>query len=76
MPNWHYNAAPDADARLLQAGYWASQWATAQGKVSDIQSSLSAISKLGDFLRYSFFDVLYRQVCVYSLQHNLSLNVT
>ncbi|KAL1501876.1 hypothetical protein ABEB36_007119 [Hypothenemus hampei] len=61
VPNWHYNAAPDADARIIQAAYWASQWAAKQNKVGDIQSTLSKVAKLGDFLRYSFYDVLYRQ---------------
>ena len=31
---WKYTNAPDADARAVQAAYWALPWATAQGKAS------------------------------------------
>ncbi|CAH1128174.1 unnamed protein product [Ceutorhynchus assimilis] len=62
IPNWHYSVAPDADARVIQAAYWASQWATRNGQISTIQNTLAKVSKLGDYLRYSFYDVLYRTV--------------
>ncbi|XP_050297946.1 exoglucanase B-like [Anthonomus grandis grandis] len=62
VPNWQYSAAPDADARSILGAYWASQWATQQGKLSDISSTLSKASKLGDYLRYTFFDKHFKQI--------------
>ena len=35
---WRYTNAPDADARAVQATYWALQWATAQGNQSQISA--------------------------------------
>lgn len=59
---WRYTDAPDADARAVQATYWALQWATAQGAaaVATIQPSLTKAAKMGDFLRYSFFDKYFK----------------
>jgi len=59
---WRYTDAPDADARAVQATYWALQWATAQGPqaVATIQPSLTKAAKMGDFLRYSFFDKYFK----------------
>ncbi|KAH1025254.1 hypothetical protein HUJ05_010012 [Dendroctonus ponderosae] len=62
VPNWGYSAAPDADARSILAAFWASQWATEQGKLGDISETLSKASELGDYLRYTLFDKHFKQV--------------
>jgi hypothetical protein len=59
---YKYTDAPDADARMIQAAYWADQYATAQGEESDIASTLADAAKLGDFLRYSMFDKYFKQI--------------
>jgi chitodextrinase len=58
---WKYTDAPDADARAVEAVYWANQWATAQGKQADIAGTVAKAAKLGDYLRYSFFDKYFKQ---------------
>ncbi len=57
---WRYTDAPDADARLVQAMYWAHQWAKAQGKEKDL--AVSKAAKMGDYLRYSFFDKYFKKM--------------
>ena len=59
---YKYTDAPDADARLIQAAYWADQYATAQGNESQIASTLADAAKLGDYLRYSMFDKYFKQI--------------
>ncbi|XP_030746518.1 uncharacterized protein LOC115875238 [Sitophilus oryzae] len=59
---YKYTAAPDADARAVQAAYWAAQWATANGQISSISSTLSKAAKMGDYLRYSFFDKYFKKI--------------
>jgi hypothetical protein len=59
---YKYTDAPDADARLIQAAYWAEQYATAQGNQSQISSTMADAAKLGDFLRYSMFDKYFKQI--------------
>lgn len=59
---WKYTAAPDADARAIQAAYWASIWANAKGKKSQITSTLSKAGKLGDYLRYSLYDKYFKKI--------------
>jgi hypothetical protein len=61
-PQYKYTDAPDADARLIQAAYWAQQYATSQGDESQIASTLADAAKLGDFLRYSMYDKYFKQV--------------
>ncbi|MEV6347877.1 glycoside hydrolase family 48 protein [Actinoplanes sp. NPDC051851] len=58
---WKYTDAPDADARVVQVAYWANQWATAQGNASQVSSAVSNAAKMGDYLRYSFFDKYFKQ---------------
>jgi len=58
---WKFTDAPDADARAIQAAYWALTWATAQGKQAQITSNVANAAKLGDYLRYSFFDKYFKQ---------------
>jgi len=57
---WKYTDAPDADARAIQAMYWAQQFATAQGGSSIVTSLLPNAAELGDYLRYSFFDKYFK----------------
>jgi len=57
---WRYTNAPDADARAVQAAYWALQWATAQGNQSQITGTMAKAAKMGDFLRYSFYDKYFK----------------
>jgi hypothetical protein len=57
---WRYTAAPDADARAVQAAYWALTWATEQGNQSQITTSLSKAAKMGDFLRYAMYDKYFK----------------
>jgi hypothetical protein len=59
---YKYTDAPDADARLIQAAYWAEQYATAQGNQSQISSTMADAAKLGDFVRYSMFDKYFKQI--------------
>jgi hypothetical protein len=59
---YKYTDAPDADARLVQAAFWADQAAKAQGKSSAISTTLADAAKLGDFLRYSMFDKYFKQI--------------
>jgi Glycosyl hydrolase family 48/Cellulose binding domain/Putative Ig domain len=59
---YKYTDAPDADARLVQAAYWADQYATAQGNQSQISTTLADAAKLGDYVRYSMFDKYFKQI--------------
>ena len=57
---WKYTDAPDADARTVQAMYWAEQYASAQGGSSVVTSLLPKAAKLGDYLRYAMFDKYFK----------------
>ncbi|BCJ48876.1 cellulose 1,4-beta-cellobiosidase [Actinoplanes sp. NBRC 14428] len=57
---WKYTNAPDADSRAVQAAYWALTWATAQGKASQISAAVANAAKMGDYLRYSFYDKYFK----------------
>jgi len=57
---WRYTDAPDADARAVEAAYWALTWATAQNNQSQISGSVAKAAKMGDFLRYSFYDKYFK----------------
>jgi hypothetical protein len=59
---WRYTNAPDADARAVQAIYWASVWAKAQGKSGDVADLVKKASKMGDYLRYAMFDKYFKKV--------------
>ena len=61
-PQYKYTDAPDADARLVQAAYWADTYAKAQGKSAAITATLAKAAKLGDYLRYSMFDKYFKQI--------------
>ena len=57
---WKYTDAPDADSRVIQAAYWAYTWATAQGKGAEVSAAVANAAKMGDYLRYSFFDKYFK----------------
>ncbi|GAA1011086.1 cellulose 1,4-beta-cellobiosidase [Acrocarpospora pleiomorpha] len=57
---WRYTAAPDADARAVQAAYWALTWATEQGNQSQVSATLTKAGKLGDYLRYAMYDKYFK----------------
>ncbi|MEU8006702.1 glycoside hydrolase family 48 protein [Catellatospora sp. NPDC049111] len=57
---WRYTNAPDADARAVEAAYWALQWATAQGNQSQISATIAKAAKMGDFLRYAMYDKYFK----------------
>jgi hypothetical protein len=57
---WRYTDAPDADARAVQAAYWALVWATQQNQASAVAATVAKAAKMGDFLRYSFFDKYFK----------------
>ncbi|MBC6461131.1 glycoside hydrolase family 48 protein [Actinomadura sp. HBU206391] len=57
---WRYTAAPDADARAVQAAYWALTWATEQGNQSQISATVTKAAKMGDYLRYAFYDKYFK----------------
>jgi hypothetical protein len=59
---WRYTNAPDADARAVQAAFWANTWATEQGRQADVAATVAKAAKLGDYLRYSFYDKYFKQV--------------
>jgi len=55
---WKYTDAPDADARAIQALYWAQQYSNGN---STVASLLPLGAQLGDYLRYSFFDKYFKE---------------
>ncbi|BCZ47861.1 endoglucanase [Clostridium gelidum] len=59
---WRYTDAPDADARAIQATYWADEWAKSQGK--DVSKYVTKATKMGDYLRYSMFDKYFKPIGV------------
>jgi hypothetical protein len=59
---WKYTNAPDADARAIQAAYWAYRWASAQGNASAVSASVAKAAKMGDYLRYAMFDKYFKQI--------------
>ncbi len=59
---YKYTNAPDADARAVQAAYWAYRWASAQGNASAVSASVAKAAKMGDYLRYATFDKYFKQI--------------
>lgn len=59
---WKYTSASDADARAVEAVYWANVWATEQGKASAIAGTVAKAAKMGDYLRYTLFDKYFKKV--------------
>ncbi|MDC0709368.1 glycoside hydrolase family 48 protein [Stigmatella sp. ncwal1] len=59
---WRYTNAPDADARAVQAAYWAYTWAKEQGKEGQVADAAKKAAKMGDYLRYSMFDKYFKRI--------------
>jgi len=59
---YKYTNAPDADARAIEAVYWAKQFAEAQGNGDQIAGTVDKASKMGDYLRYSLFDKYFKEI--------------
>ncbi len=59
---WKYTDAPDADSRAVQAAYWADVWAKAQGKGSDVSTTVAKAAKMGDYLRYAMYDKYFKKI--------------
>ncbi|WP_225993093.1 glycoside hydrolase family 48 protein [Actinomadura rudentiformis] len=59
---WKFTNAPDADARAVQAAYWANLWAKEQGKAGDVSATVGKAGKMGDYLRYAFFDKYFKKI--------------
>jgi hypothetical protein len=57
---WKYSVAPDADARTIEAVYWAVRWAEEAGAKAAVVPVAQKAAKLGDYLRYSFFDKYFK----------------
>jgi hypothetical protein len=57
---WRYTDAPDADARAIQAAYWAYTWASAQGNASAVSATVAKAAKMGDYLRYAEYDKYFK----------------
>ncbi len=57
---WKYTNAPDADARVVQAMYWATQWAKDQGLNPTTTLPLDKTKKMGDYLRLAMFDKYFK----------------
>ena len=58
---WRYTDAPDADARAVEAAYWALTWSTAAGQQSQVTATVAKAAKMGDYLRYAFYDKYFKQ---------------
>lgn len=61
---WRYTNAPDADARAVQAMYWATQFAKEQGLDPKATIPIEKASKMGDFVRLSMFDKYFKPLGV------------
>ncbi|GAB3012380.1 glycoside hydrolase family 48 protein [Streptomyces pseudoechinosporeus] len=59
---WKFTNAPDADARAVQAAYWADVWAEEQGKGSEVSATLGKAAKMGDYLRYAMYDKYFKKI--------------
>jgi hypothetical protein len=59
---WRYSNAPDADARAIQAVYWAKVWAEEQGGAAELGELLPKARMMGDFVRYAFFDKYFKRL--------------
>ena len=59
---WKYSNAPDADARAVQAAYWAKKWADEQGGNAQVEAILPKAAMMGDYVRYSLFDKYFKKM--------------
>jgi len=59
---WKYSNAPDADARAVQAIYWAKKWADEQGGNQVVDGLTKKAGMMGDYIRYSLFDKYFKKM--------------
>jgi hypothetical protein len=59
---WKYSNAPDADARAVQAAYWAKRWSDEHGGNVAVDAIAKSAGRLGDYTRYAFFDKYFKQL--------------
>ena len=59
---WRYTAAPDADARLIQAIYLATRQRVPKDQQERLSELAAKAAKMGDYLRYSFFDKYFKPI--------------
>ena len=59
---YRYTDAPDADARVVQAMYWAKRWADARGGSAVVNDLVAKAARMGDYLRYAFFDKYFKRI--------------
>jgi hypothetical protein len=59
---WKYTNAPDADARAVQAAYWALTWSKEQNKQADVAATVAKAAKMADYLRYAMFDKYFKKI--------------
>ena len=57
---WRYTNAPDADARAVQAMYWAYLWTKEQGLDPKTTIPIDKAVKMGDYLRLAMFDKYFK----------------
>ena len=63
---WRYTSATDADARAVQAMYWALEYTKEQEGSSAADLDLDKASKMGDYLRLGMFDKYFKPMGVQS----------
>ncbi|HEX6290784.1 MAG TPA: glycoside hydrolase family 48 protein [Herpetosiphonaceae bacterium] len=59
---WRYTNAPDADARAIQAIYWAKVWADQRGGSPIVNGLVAKAARMGDYLRYAMFDKYFKRI--------------
>jgi ferric-dicitrate binding protein FerR (iron transport regulator) len=57
---WRYVCAPDADARVVQAAFWAARWAAEQKLDPKSVVPVGKAARLGDTLRYALHEKHFR----------------
>ena len=57
---WKYTDAPDADARAVQAIFWAKTWADKDGGSPITTELAQRAARMGDWLRYALFDKYFK----------------
>ena len=57
---WKYTDAPDADARAIQAIFWAKTWSDKDGGSPITVELAKRAAKMGDWLRYALFDKYFK----------------
>ena len=59
---YKFTVAPDADARAIQAVYWAKKWADQKGGSPIVNEIVAKAAKMGDWLRYCLFDKYFKPI--------------